>query len=106
MFFHAVGGWLPILYLVARRAFALVRARGELPVMRILVAIHALGKRNLRLEVATFVALAARDRLVFSEQGEFRFLVVETHQLRHVLPTRSHVATLARRSEAALVRVG
>jgi hypothetical protein len=74
--------------------------------MRILVAIHAFGKRNLRFEVAPFVAIAARDRLVLSEQGEFRFLVVETHELRHVLPTRSHVAAFARRSEAALVRIG
>src|ERR1700756_266360 len=106
VFFHAVCGRLPILYLVARRAFALVRTRGELPVMRILVAIHAFAKSNLRLEVATFVAIAARDRRVLSEQGEFRFLVVETHELWHVLPTRSHVAALARRSEAALVRVG
>jgi hypothetical protein len=106
MFFHAVCGGLPIIYVVASLAFAVVRAHGELPVMRVLVAIHAFAKRNLGLEVATFVAIAARYRLVLSEQREFRFLVVETHELRDVVPTRSHVAALAGRSEAALVRIG
>src|SRR5712691_1059375 len=106
MFFHSVYGGLPIIYRVARRALAFVRARGELPVMLVFVAIHAFAERYLRLEIVALVAIAASHRHVLSEQREFRFLVVETHELRNFLPTGGHVAALAGRSEAALVRIG
>jgi hypothetical protein len=106
MVFHTVYGGLPTIHVVARRTLALVRARGELPVMRVLVAIHAIGERHLGLEIVALVAALTRDLLVFSEQGEFRFLVVESRELRHVLPTRSHVAALAGRGEGTLVRIG
>src|SRR5882762_1126587 len=95
MVLHTICGGLPIVHYVARRALTLVRARGELAIMRVLVTIHAISERHLGLEIVALVAALTRDLHVFSEQREFRFLVVESRELRHVLPTRSHVAALA-----------
>jgi hypothetical protein len=106
MVFHSVDGGLPTIHVVARRTLALVRARGELAIMRVLVAIHAIGECHLGLEIVALVATLARDLHVLSEQGEFCFLVVESRELWHILPTRSHVAALAGRGEGALVRIG
>jgi len=105
MVFHTVYGGLPIIHVVARGAFTLVRASGELAIVRVLVAIHAIGERHLRLEIVALVTTLTRDLHVLSEQGEFRFLVVESRELRHVLPTGSHVAALAGCGKGAFVRI-
>src|SRR5260370_17057961 len=92
MFFHSVYGGLPIIYRVARRAFAFVRARGELPVMLVFVAIHAFAERYLRLEIVALVAIAASHRHVLSDQRQFRFLVAETPHFPTFLPTAVHAS--------------
>lgn len=106
MFLDTKRGGLPIGFIVARRAFAVIDTRAELSVMRVLVAIHAFGVRHGRLEIAFRVAVTAIYSLMLAQQGEFRFRVVEVFHLRYTRPTRSHVATLALSLEGALVWIG
>ena len=106
MFFDAKRGRLPPVFRVARLAFTAVGTRSELPVMRFLVAIGAFGVSHRRFEIAMGVAIAASNRLVFSNQRKFCFRVVETFHLSYTGPTRSHVTTVAGCLEGSLMRVG
>lgn len=106
MFLHAECGGFPVIFRVARCAFAAVRARAELPAMRVLVTIHALAVRHRGLEITARVAIAASHGLVLSEERKFCLRVIETPQLRHARPARRRVAALAGPGEAALVRIG
>ena len=78
VFFHGEKGRLPTLHVVAGRALAAVLTLDELPVMSILVAIRALLKRNLLLEIAVGVALGAIDGGVLALERVLGLGVVET----------------------------
>lgn len=60
---------LPAADVVAGRALAAIEALRELSVVRVFVAIHALGERQFFLEVAVSVAGDAFHGLVLAEQG-------------------------------------
>src|ERR1700757_3460680 len=83
MLLYREGRRFPPLYLVARGALASIRALKELAVMGVLVAIGALGERDLFLEVAIGVALGTLDFRMLSFERIFRLRVVEA--LIHVL---------------------
>jgi hypothetical protein len=68
---------LPAIYRVAALAATSVRPLQELPVVHILVTIHAVRKRYLRLEVPVFMALQATHRPVLAQQRELRLRVIE-----------------------------
>ena len=67
VFLHAKRGGLPILLIVATRAFAVIGAGVELSMMCVLVAIHALGVRYGRLEIAFCVAFGALNGFMLSK---------------------------------------
>jgi hypothetical protein len=91
---------------VARSTFAAVGARAELTLVRILVAVHAFRKRNRCLKIPPRVAVAARNRYVFAQQGILCLGVIEPLQLNDPVPVRGVMARLTRRCKAALVRIG
>jgi len=70
------------------------------------MAIRALGKGQLFLEIASAVAIAAGHFQMRPEQRVFRFGMVELHGRAHFFPTGSGVAGLARSLEGPLVRIG
>lgn len=93
---------------MARGAFAAIGALGELPVVRVFVAIHALLERKRLLEISTGMALSAVDADVLAQQWKLRLGMVEVliHALkRHLLPSAGVVARLATLREAAAMRV-
>jgi len=106
MFLHAESGRLPTGFVVAGGAFAVIRTGAELSMMRVLVTIHALGVCHGRFKIAFRVAIAAGNCLVLAKQRKFSFGVVKTLQLCDASPTRSVVASLARRGKCALVWIG
>ena len=69
------------------------------------MAIRALSKGQLLLEIASAMAIAAGDFHMRSEQRVFRFRMVELHGRAHFFPTGSGVAGLARSLEGSLVRI-
>jgi len=105
MLLHAKCGGLPVIFRVARFAFAAIRTRTKLSMMYVLVTILALGMRHWRLEITLVMAIAASNRLVLSEQREFCFRVIETLHLRDASPACGAVATLAGPGEGALVHI-
>jgi hypothetical protein len=68
-------------------AFPGIGAGIELAAMRALVAVHAFGVRERRLEVAFGVAVAAGNAPVFAEKREIRFGVVEALETLDLFPT-------------------
>lgn len=91
---------------MAGSALAAVGAFGELTVVRVLMAIHALLEGEGFLEISAGVALRAIDADVFAQQRKLRFRVVEVlvdtlH--RDLLPSAGGVASLAALGEAAAV---
>lgn len=69
----------PSIYGVTRRALGSTRPLGELPIMRVgFVAVHAGLKSQWLLEVPAAVTLNAVDGRVLSQQGIFRFRMIET----------------------------
>ena len=64
--------WLPRIYFVTFRTFAILWPGIELAAMYVLVAILAIGKRQRLFEVATRVAGDAGNFSVTTEQREFR----------------------------------
>ena len=98
----------PSLHIVAGSAFAAIRPLGELTVVSILVAIHALLKRDGFLEVAVCVALSAIDGGMFAQQGELGLGMVKALVQRlqvNLLPSARVVAGLAALRETAMMRV-
>ncbi len=98
----------PALYVVARRTLAAVSSLGELAVVRIFMAIRALGEWNRLLEISAGMALRAIDCNVLPFQREFRLRVIEmrAHRLqRNLLPSAGAVAGGASLREAATVRI-
>ncbi len=91
---------------VTRGAFSGIGPGFELARMGVLVTVHALCVRHGCLEVAFGVALAAGNGLVLAQKRIFRLRVVEAFETLDVLPVGGRVAGLARRGEAALVRIG
>lgn len=107
VFFHPKLRRLPALDGVAFRALTLACARLELPFVGIRrVAINTLAKGQRLLEIASSVAVAAADFDVRSQEGVFRFRMVELHRGIHFFPARRRVAGLARSLESPLVRIG
>jgi len=103
---HSKLRWLPAVHGMAFRTLSLARARLELTLVRIgSMTIRALGKGQLFLEIAAAMALAAADFQMRSQQGIFRFRMVELHRCIHFFPTGSRVAGFARSLERPLVRI-
>lgn len=105
MLFNAEGGRSETFDRVTRGAFSGIGPRFELATMGVLVTVRALCVRDRRLEVAFGVAIVAGNSLVLAEKWIACFGVVEAFESLDLLPIRSRVAGLARRREAALVRV-
>src|SRR5579863_9178406 len=108
MFLHRKRGRAPSLHRVTRGALARIGAFRKLAVMRILVAIHALGKCEWLLEISVGMALGALDACMFAFQRKLRLRVIETfvHRLqRNLFPSAGVVARLATLREAAVVRI-
>ena len=98
---------LPAINSVALRALALACARLKLPFVGIRrVAINTLAKGQHLLEIAPSVAVAAADFDVRSQEGVFRFRMVELHRRIHFFPTGCRVTGFARILESPLVRIG
>src|SRR5215469_2978644 len=93
---------------MARRAFACIRTLGELAVVRVFVAVGALGKRDRFFKVSAGVALGAIDRSMLAFKRELRLGVIEmrAHCLqRDLLPTAGAVAGGTTLRETAVVRI-
>ena len=106
--FHGEKGGLPPLHVVAGGALAAVLTLGELPVMSILVAIHALLERDRLLEIAIGVALGATDGSVLAFERELGLGVIEAlvDGLQvDLLPSGGAMAGLAALRETAVVGV-
>src|SRR5580693_571869 len=100
---HCEQGRFPSLYVVAGGALAAIGAFGELPVVCVFVAIHALLKRQESLEIPTGMALGTIDADVLAQQRKLRLGVVEVFVdalERHLLPSTRAVARLATLREA------
>jgi hypothetical protein len=93
------------LHRVALRTFSAAGAAEELPLMRVLVAVHTFCKRNRRFEVPVRVAIAARNRSVFAEQGKLCLRMIEALQFSDSVPVRCVMARFAGGAEAAFVRI-
>ena len=76
--FYAKGRRLEAVHGVARSAFPSARFCEELPLVRILVAIHAFCKRYGRLEISVRMTIAALDGRMFSQQRKFCLRVVKS----------------------------
>ena len=107
---HIELGRFPSVDVVAGRALAAVGTLHELSVVRVLVAVHALGEWKLFLEVADGVTGNAVHGLVLAEQRVLRFGVIKILGEAggdDSLPAAGGVAGLAGLlAKAALVRVG
>ncbi len=92
---------------MARRALARVGTLQELSIVRVLVAVRALGELQRLFEIAVDVAGRALHRLVFSFQGVLRLGVIEilAQSLGDALPSQGGMTSRARLLEAAVVRV-
>lgn len=108
MFFDREHRRLPSLYVVTRGALAAVRTLGELAVVRVPMAIHALLEGKRLLEISTGMALRAIDADVFSQQRKLRSGVIKVlvYALRrNFLPAAGGVAGLAALRKTAAVRI-
>lgn len=65
-----IGGWLPTVYVVAARAFALVGPLDELATVHVLVAVFAQLVRNRNFEIGGLMALRARHCGMLAQQRE------------------------------------
>ena len=107
VFFNAKLRWLPAFDGMAFRTLSLARPRLELTLVRIGgMAIRALSKGQLLLEIASAMAIAAGNFHMRSQQRVFRFRMVELHGRAHFFPTGRGVAGLARSFKGPLVRIG
>jgi hypothetical protein len=88
---------------VARGAFTIVLALGELALMRILMAVAALRESDRLLEISLRVALDAVDIRVFAEQRESGLRVIKSLVLRNLSPARGCMAGLARLRESSMM---
>lgn len=85
---HAERAWLPAIHRVAGCALAFVGSRCELALVRIRhMAVHALREGHRLFEVRAGVTFGALHLCMLSEQGKFRFRVVELLGLRNLFPT-------------------
>ena len=106
VFLHSEKGGLPAIHVVAFRALALLCAALKLAFVGIrFVAVVAIRKCDLFLEVAIKVAGDARNMDVLSGERIFRFRVVEIKSGQHRLPTAGGVAGIAGFLEFSLVRI-
>ena len=93
---------------MARRALASVRAFHELPIVCVLVAIHALCERQRLLEISARVALRAIHADVFTQQRELSFRMIKMlayAECGDFLPSTRVVASLAALRERSAVRI-
>jgi len=107
---HVELGRLPTVDVVAGGTLAAVGALHELAVVRVLVAVYALGELERLLEVAFGVAGNAFHSLVLAEQRVLGFGVIEVlvqFGADDALPAAGGMASLARLAgEASLVGIG
>ena len=99
---------LPSLYVVASGALATIGTFGELPVVRVFVAIHASLEQERLLEIPTGMALSAVDANVLAQQWKLRLGVIEVlidSLERHFLPSTRAVARLAALRKTAAMRI-
>jgi len=105
MLLHAEKRRLPSVHGVTSCAFALVLALGELPVVFILVAVHAPRKCDRLLEICIRMTLNAIDLSVLPEQRKLRLRVVEPLILGDLLPAGNRVARFAGLRKGAMMRI-
>ena len=91
---------------VTSRAIRSAGGRGELPAMRILVAILASVVCDGAPEVAALVTVLARTLRVFSCEWEFRGVVIEAGAGTSIFPSVGGVASVARAFETSLLESG
>jgi len=91
---------------VAGGALALVLALRKLPLVCVLVAIHALRKWKWLLEISLRMTLDALHLRVFSEQRKPRLRMVKLLAFGNPLPTGGGVASLAGLRERSAMRIG
>ena len=85
--------------------FPAAGAPEELPLMRVLVAVHTFCEGYGCLEVPVRVAIAASNRNMLAEQGKLRLRMVESLQFSDPVPVRRVMAGFAGCAEAAFVRI-
>jgi len=78
MIFHTKGRGLETVDVMARRTFATVRAAAELPLMGILMAIHAFCEWHGSFKISVLVAVRAIYFRMFAEQRKFCCRVIES----------------------------
>ena len=105
MILDGKGRRFPAIYGMAGGAFAAIGTSAELTLVGIFVAIRALRKWYLRLEVPVLVTIFASDSFVLAEQGVFRFRVVESLEPVDLFPVRGVMTGLAGLGKAALMRI-
>jgi len=77
MFFHAEKGRLPALHRVTLCTVAFSPAVGELPLVKVCMAVQAICKGQALFEVAADVAGGTTDPGVLAQQGILRSRVIE-----------------------------
>ena len=85
--------------------FPAAGAPEELPLMRVLVAVHAFCKCHRRFEVPVRVTIAACNRNMFAQQGKLCLRMIESLQFSDPVPVRRVMAGFARGAETAFVRI-
>lgn len=93
---------------MARSALAAIGALGELSLVRVFVAVHALLEGHRLLEIPARMALRAVNAHVLAQQRKLRAGVIEVlvdALERDPLPSTGAVTSLAPLREAAAVRV-
>lgn len=106
--FYRKHGRLPSLYVVTRGALAAIGALGELSVVPVSMAVHALLEGQRLLEIPARMALRAVDADVLAQQRKLRSGVIEVlvDALEgDLLPSTGSVTYLAALRETAAVRV-
>ncbi len=99
-------GRFEALHSMASCTFPAARSLKELTVVIVFVTIYTCCEWERRLEVPVRVAIGTIHGLVLAEQGVFGLRVVESLKQCDPFPVRGVMAGLARRGEAALMRIG
>jgi len=95
VFFHAKERRLPVVDGVALGALALPRALGELALVNVEVAIHAVRKSQRLFEIASYMTGRATHRRVLAQQRVPRLGVIKSKDWEQFFPAGGPVAGLA-----------
>ncbi len=98
-------GRLEAIHRVTLGAFTAAGTTEELPLVRVLMAVHAFRKRYRRLEVPMRVAVAACHGRMFAQQRKLCLGMIESLQLSNAVPVRRVMARLTGGAKTTLVRI-